>query len=149
MSPIPRHVSWANREPHHKGHFGYDYSTASNQWYDPDSDTWMTGSIVIPSAGFQNVDIPAGNVSLIYRIKASSNLSEDFHISFFERGARLSDDFIVNVTSLMTEENGYLIFQGQKLIVSIDKDNLQFIHLKVAGDVGDSISIEMNLVRLP
>lgn len=149
MSPIPRHVSWARREPHHKGHFGFHYSTASNRWYDPDSDEIKEGNIEIPASGSINVDFPAGNVAMVYRSKVVSSQSESFSISFFEKGRRSSDDFIANLSDQLDLENGYYIFQGKNLIVSVDKDNTEYIHALITGTPTDILAIEIDMVRMP
>jgi len=149
MSPIPRHVPWGNPEPHHKGHFGYHYSTASNIWYDPDADQFESGNIIIPASGAKNVDFPAGNVAEIYRAKISSANGNSFAISLFERGARSASDFLVNMSSQMETESDYLIFQGKDLIISVDKDNTEYIHAIITGTPADVLTVEFDMVRLP
>lgn len=149
MSPIPRHVSWANREPHHRGHFGFNYSTSSDNWYDVSSDEIKSGNITIPASGTISVGIPSGNVALIYRVKVESSQSEDFSISFYEKSRRNSEDFIFNLSTQLELENGYYIFQGKNLIVCVDKDNSEYIHAVITGEPSDILSIDMNLVRLP
>lgn len=122
---LPRHISWADREPAFKGDFGIDLSTTKEI---PEGDSSLT------------FNLDAANICLIYKLDITPTPSGSYTFQLFEKDAFESDDIIFSTAQSE-------ILQGKDLICYVDKDGTSEIHCKIIGVASTSYQIDMKMIR--
>jgi hypothetical protein len=128
--PLPRHVPWANKEPHYEGKF--DYNTG-----DIECTIGVGGSI--------DVDIDAGQLNLIYKFTVTTSSSYGYQVAFYTKDARSSDDLVFQTNATIGNYNS--ITNGDGIIPVPDKDGDTKLYARITGTAGEEYTLNIDMVR--
>jgi len=128
--PIPE---WPRRDPQWRG--AYDYTIPQE-------------SVTIGAGGYTDVEIDAGVINFIYRLRLTPTNPVGYSAAIYSRNAREDDDLMWRLASRITAYNS--LDEGSGLILALNKDQVadSAMHFRIFGTPAEVVAVDADLVRL-